>query len=70
MTLINQTPVPSVKIQEPEKPEDFFQENIVYIIAGVLLLILLIVLFFYLFLGNKKSKKPVLQFMPYYVQSK
>ena len=65
MTLINQTPVPTTNVEEPK---DFFQENIVYIIGGILLLILLLVLFFNILFTKSKPEKPVLQFIPFYVK--
>ena len=65
MTLINQTPVPK-KLNSDS--DDFFQDNLAMIIVGAFLLITLITIFLKLFTGEKKIKKPVLQFLPFYVQ--
>lgn len=65
MTLVNQTPVPRTK---NKNSEDFFEENIFFIIIAAFLIIALITVFLTLFTGNKKIKKPTLQFIPFYVQ--
>ena len=67
MTLLNQTPIPK---KNKSESEDFFQDNLPMIIVGAFLLITLITVFLKLFTGEKKIKKPVLQFMPFYVQRK
>ena len=67
MTLLNQTPVPK---NYKKESDDFFNDNLGAIIIGTFLIILLITFFLKIFTGKKKVNKPVLQFIPFYVQRK
>ena len=68
MTLLNQTPIPLN--HKKKEHNDFFHDNLGAIIIGSFLLILLITVFLKIFTGDKKPNKPVLQFIPFYVQRK
>jgi hypothetical protein len=56
--------------KDKSNKEDFFEQNLIQIIIGVILLIFIVVLFYNLYLKNDKPQNKIFPFIPFYVHRK